>query len=145
MYDKTITLFNYHEDTALWYPSIIENAEVFKTTASSNTTTGTANADVVEILINCNSDKSIKTKAGVKGYLSPKAYQKCDAPEEYITFSPDKDFIYCDEWPDTEPVSDDECFDSGFYQKVNTEYDEVYKINSAASYGLIPHFEIGGS
>lgn len=144
MYDKTLTLFNYHEGTALWYPSVIEGTDFIEVTADSNSAAGNKNADTVEILINAAADKSITTKAGVKGYLSPKKYAMCENPGEYITFSPKKDFIYSGEWPSVAPVSDDEDFDSGFYQRVNAEHDGVYKINSAAFYSLLPHFEIGG-
>lgn len=144
LYDKIITLFNYHEQTALWYPSIINGVDLIEITADSNSAAGDKNADAVEILINCNADKRIMTVAGYKGYLAPNTYQKCDSPEDFITFSPKQDFIYCGEWPDVTPVSDDEDFDSGFYQRVNTDYDGIYKINSAVFYSLLPHFEIGG-
>lgn len=144
MFDKTITLFNFHEPTNAWYASVIENVNLIELTQKNNTATGTDNGDSVEIIINCNADKSIKTKDGVKGYTRPKEYKRCSNPCEFITFNPDKDFIYHGEWSNRGPIDDDSDFDSGFYQAVNTDYDEVYKINSAAFLGLIPHFEIGG-
>ena len=144
MFDNTITLFNFHEPTNMWYPSIISNANLTELTQKNNTASGMRNGDTVEILINCNADKSIQTKDGLKGYTSPKEYNCCNEPDRFITFNPDKDFIYHGEWADSSPISDDNDFDSGFYQSVNADYDGVYKINSVAFLGLIPHFEIGG-
>jgi hypothetical protein len=144
MYNDIITLFNYHEGTDKWYPLIIEGTDLTELRASSNTAMGTDNADTMELIINCTADKVIKTKSGDRCYTAPKEYANCERPQDCFTFTADKDFIYCGAWPDSEPIDDDVDFDSGFYQSVNNNYDGVYKINSVAFYGLLPHFEIGG-
>lgn len=145
MYDSTITLFNWHKGTGLWYPTVITNVDVTEVQGDNNTTQGNTNADNVELLINCTGDKSIKCEnGGTKGYTAPKEFANCSDPEERFTFNTDKDFVYIGNYPDSAPIADDTGFDSGFYQEMNNRYDGVYKINSVAFYGLLPHFEVGG-
>lgn len=142
MHDRTITLFNYHGGK--WYPSIIHGVTLVENIASSATAqAGETGGDTLEVSIKANTSKEIETATGFKAYIPPTAYATCTAPADCLTFKPECDFICCGEWP-TAPIDDAEYEESGLYHAMNEEYDGVYMITSAAWYGLIPHFEIGG-
>ena len=143
MYQNTITIFNYHAGSGMWYPSVVEGADLIVNKSSTSTTAGKNNADSVDIIVHCSAEKVITTTAGAKSYTGPKEYAKCENPAERITFKPECDFIYDGIWPELAPISDDG-YDSGLYHALNDEHDGIYMISSAAFYGLLPHFEIGG-
>ena len=143
MYQSTVTIFNFHAASGLWYPSVIHDVDLIASKSSAATAEGRNNADAVEVIVHCSADRSITTTEGPKSYTGPKEYAKCSNPTERITFTPEHDFIYDGEWPELVPISDDQ-YDSGLYHAMNDEYDGIYMINSAVFYGLIPHFEIGG-
>lgn len=143
MYQNTITIFNYHKATELWYPSVISGVDLIASKANNTTKEGLNNGDVVDIIIHCTPDKQITTSEGVKSYTGAKEYAKCDNPASRITFTPEKDFIYEGIWPDTSAISGDD-YESGLYHELNENFDGVYLINSVVYYGLLPHFEIGG-
>jgi hypothetical protein len=143
MFTDTITVFNYHADSDSWYPSVISGVDLGLIRANNHTTQGVVSEDTVQILIPCGADQSITTTAGRKSYTGPKAYASCENPAECITFAPECDFIYEGTWPDLSAIADSD-YDSGLYHDMNDEHDGVHLINSAAFYGLIPHFEIGG-
>ena len=143
MFQSTITVFNYHKQTGLWYPSVISGADLIATKASTRATDGVNNADAVDILINCTAAKVITTSAGGKSYTGPKEYAGCADPASCITFTPEQDFIFDGAWADLTPI-DDEDYDEGLYHALNAAHDGIYMISSAAFYGLLPHFEIGG-
>lgn len=143
VYQNTITVFNYHEASGTWHPSVIKGADLIASKSTSSTTAGKTNSDTVEIMVRCSADKRITTTEGTKSYTGPKEYAKCDNPADRITFTPECDFIYDGEWPELVPISDDG-YDSGLYHALNDEHDGIYMISSAAFYGLLPHFEIGG-
>lgn len=144
MYQNTITLFNYHEATGLWYPTVLSGVDLGVSTSSNSTKDGKSNNDVVSVIIHCTKDKVFTAADGTeKSYTGAKAYAKCDKPTACITFRPECDFIYDGEWSDLSPVCEDD-YESGFYHAANDECDGVYMISSVAFYGLLPHFEIGG-
>ena len=143
MFKNTITVFNFHEKTGTWYPSVIPGTDLGAARASSKTASGLANADVVTLLINCSAEPHIETSAGRKPYIEPKEYAKCEHPEAHITFTPECDFFMKGAWPDLTPV-DDDAYDEGYYHELNTEHDGVYMISSVDFFDLLPHFEIGG-
>ena len=98
----------------------------------------------MSVIIHCTADKTFTTADGTeKSYTGAKAYAKCENPTACITFKPECDFIYEGAWPDLEPLREED-YESGLYHALNDEYDGVYMISSAAYYGLLPHFEIGG-
>lgn len=142
MYQNTITIFNFHD--GVWYPSIVEGANLVVTEGKSSTAmSGQTNSDSVEIIIHSTAAKMIETTDGAKAYVTPKAYAKCTAPANCVTFTPEQDFIYDGAWPSTEPIPD-EGYDTGLYSALNEEYDGIYMISNATYFGLLPHFEIGG-
>ena len=144
MYQNTITLFNFHEATGLWYPSVFTGVDLGVNNSSRSTKDGKNNGDAVSVVIHCTADKTFTTADGtVKSYTGAKAYAKCENPTACITFKPECDFIYEGAWPDLEPLREED-YESGLYHALNDEHDGVYMISSAAYYGLLPHFEIGG-
>lgn len=144
MYKDTITLFNFHKATGMWYPTVIYGADIGANSASSSTKSGKNNADAVEIILHCKADKSIISASGEeKSFLDAKAYEKCENPAVHITFSPECDFIYAGEWQGGKSLLEND-YEAGFYHAMNEEHDGVYMISSAEFFGLLPHFEIGG-
>lgn len=145
MFKDTITLFNFHEPTGKWYPTVITGVDLQVDSGADPATPGVLNdAHSVLALIQSRADKTLVLKDGAtKSYLGPKAYAKCDTPEGYFTFQLEKDFFYEGEWPSLDPVLDDD-YDEGFYNEVNKTYDGVYIVKTATHLRLIPHFEIGG-
>lgn len=139
MYDKTITVFNYHKKSGKWFPTVISNVNLLVNDSRSLTSNGINNANSTEIIVNCLPDKTINRKK----YLSPKQFAKCDEPDRYITFTPESDFFYDGAWEDNGDIVDDD-YDEGFYHAMNDEYDEVHMITYATFFSLLPHFEIGG-
>lgn len=143
MYDRTITLFNYHAATRCWYPSIIHGVDVGFSQSSRSTREGRNSADNIVMIVHTGRDKSVLTTAGVKPYMEPKAYAECSSPAGVFTFAPEKDFFYEGAWADLTPVAESE-EDEGFYQTMNDSYDGVHIVRAAEYFGLLPHFEIGG-
>lgn len=139
MYDSTITLFNYHEKTGKWFPTVIQKADLLINKSRTATTNGFNNGDSVSIIIRCTPSKSISGKE----YLSPKVFAKSDNPIQYFTFKPECDFVFESKFESEEDIIDDD-YEEGFYHAMNEAYDGVYMITSAAFFGLLPHFEIGG-
>lgn len=139
MYDNTITVFNYHQKSGKWFPTVISKADFLVNKSSSSTSGGLDNADSVEIIVRCTPDRVINGKK----YVPPKQYAKCDTPQAFITFAPESDFIFDGEHHSAEPIVDDD-YDEGFYHAMNEEHDGVYIVTSAAFFSLLPHFEIGG-
>lgn len=145
MFVDTITLFNFHEQTGKWYPTVIKGVDLQVDTASKLSTPGTTDgADIATVLIQSKKDKSLTFADGsTKTYLGPKAYAACADPEAHFTFKLEKDFFWEGAYESVEPIVDDD-YDSGFYHEFNKANDGVYAVKSAAFLSLIPHFEIGG-
>lgn len=142
MFSDTITLFNLNH--GMWYPHIIRGVDAVGIISGSNATAlnGTTKADSGTILIQTSTSKVINADHSLKPYVSPKAYNILASGIDAITFQPQTDFIMMGEYESTEPVNDDD-YDAGFYDEMNSRYDNVYQIVSAVFYSLIPHFEIG--
>lgn len=144
MFHDTVTVFNYHESTRTWYPSVLYGGSMYTTKASNNTTQGTQNGDYVNLLLHgVTVDKIVNTSAGSKKYRPPKEYASCSNPAESITFRPECDFFYVGVFGDLSPQNEDSLEES-FYHIMNNKYDGVYMIQSAQFFSLLPHFEIQG-
>ena len=139
MRDQTITLYNYHEPSGLWYTTVFEGVQLAAASASSATTHGNNGGDSVSIIIPAAADKT----AASRQYIGPKAYAARDAPGECFTFWPEHDFVVVGSCPLEQPVSEDD-YDNGLYHEMNHGQDEVYIVTSASFYGLIPNFEVEG-
>ena len=51
MYQDTITLFNYHETTGMWYPTVFNGVDLGVNKASNSTKDGKNNNDAVTLII----------------------------------------------------------------------------------------------
>ena len=142
MFNDIITVFNLNNGA--WHSHVIRNTDAAGIThgATSTAVNGTTKSDNAVILINSTIDKSIQTEKGLLPYITPKAYAALENGNNAITFQPQTDFIVLGEHYYDNPINDDD-YETGFYDYVNSTLDNVYLIVSAAFYGLIPHFEIG--
>lgn len=174
MFRDVVTVFNFHELTGLWYTTVFKNCDLRETKAGKKSAgAGDVNDSKVTLLVNVRQDKSAHTiiykpnrivdnqgvgllsgdrlmlsytdpdTDEVKRYAGPKAYGQMEDPRGFFTFNPACDFMAAGNFFSA-PVRDDD-YDEGLYQAMNQAQNEVYKIVSAAFFGLIPHFEIGGA
>lgn len=161
LYKQTITLFNrvkgkYGEDV-LWYPTIIEGVHlIVDKSASWNNYGGQANDNTRlhvrykpsdgQILIRCK-NLADDTASLYKPWYEPKAWRRLQNPEQAITFgfgnAEDFDFFIEGAFPEfSEPISDATFERNGFYNHMNSYYDNVFAITSVGKFNLIPHFEL---
>lgn len=174
MYNDVVTVFNYHEKTGAWYTTVFKNTHLLEVSAETATRdSGRTNDGEVELIIPIQQDKSAHTiiyepyrivdndgntfvaddenkisyrdpdTDDVRKYIGPKAYSRLDDPRGYFTFKAETDFMVVGNYSSGDPIDDDE-YDEGLYHAMNDAQDGVYMITSAAYYGLLPHFEIGG-
>ncbi len=149
MYDAVVTLFNFHEKTGAWYPTVFGGVNLLETKAETATRdSGRTNGDTVELILHTSGDRTAQamdadgTPVRVQ-YVGRKEYAALENPQGYFTFKAETDFIAVGNHAQKAPLVDDE-YDEGLYHAMNTEYDGVYMITAAAYFGLLPHFEIGG-
>lgn len=143
MFDRTITLFCYHEKTNMWNATTIPDVTVKNVRSSDLTVNGIKSTDEVKFIIQCDENRKLRTEDGVKKYIEPKAYNHADDISDKITFNPERDFIYIGKWEDTQNISAN-AYENGLYDAMNREYDNVFLVSSFAVYGLLPHMEVGG-
>ena len=95
MYSDIVTLFNYHEASDTWYPTILYGVDLGERISSVRAANrDELDADKAVLLINCNSNKTLYDAFGeVKSYTTPKEYAACENPEKCFTFKPDCDFF----------------------------------------------------
>lgn len=152
MYSKTVTVFNYYESKttgdAYWYPHVLSNVDLNTDRGVIIKKYGPDTADNAQLHIlygvNQSGQKVIADKdSNAIPWLSPKEWRKQtnDLLSKTLTFSPEDDFFWEGEW-DKGIVNDDD-FPGGFYQHMNQNKDNVFKITSVGGpYTLIPHFEV---
>ena len=140
MFDCKVTLFNFHAATKQWHTTVFDGVDLLEVDAKSATRQGETNGSSVDLLINVKPDKS---SADGKKYVGPKAYAAIGDPAAHFTFTAETDFFVEGDHSLSEPVSEDD-YESGYYHEMNTLYDGVHMVVSAAYFPLIPHFEIGG-
>lgn len=143
MYNTTLTLFNYHKGTNLWYTTVFHGADLIAAQGADSSPQGIQNKDAVDIIIRTNALQRVESSTGTKQYLGPKAYAVCETPENCFTFTAETDFVVVGDCGVNEPMEDDG--DCGLYHSMNDSRDGVYLIHTATYYSLLPHFEIGGS
>ena len=174
MYNDVVTVFNFHEGTGKWYPTVFHHVNLVEGIGSSKTEgSGITNADNAELIIRVLPDRNANTiiyqpyivvtndgdayvdNRGVKlSYQEPET----DGEQWYVTpkayshlISPEGYFTFK---PETDffvvgnyastEPIDDDDYDEGLYHAMNEAEDGVYMITSAVYYSLLPHFEIGG-
>lgn len=139
MFNDIVTVFNNHK--GCWYAHMIRGVD-YGSTASAGSTklNGITKSDRVIVLIRSDADKHISSDVTLQ-YVPPKVYERLENVEGHITFKPQDSFILIGEYNGAEPISDDD-YEAGFFDYMNSMYDNVFMISSAAYFGLIPHFEI---
>ena len=148
MYSDKITLFNHYKSRLgdMWYPTVIDGVNLLIDKAAIVAKYGAERKDNAILNIHY---QIVDGKIFVDGkpYMPPKEWERQtnDMLAESITFTSgqDFDFFWRGEWPDDDPISDEDYLD-GFYSHMNSRHDDVYAITRHAWYSLIPHFEIGG-
>ena len=151
MYEKTVTVFNYYESAttgdAYWYPHVLYGVDLITDKGSIFKKYGPDATDNAQLHVRYtvqNGDITITDKDGkILPWVPPKEWKKQtnDLLSKTLTFSPESDFFLEGEW-DKGVVNDDD-YRGGFYQYMNQNKDNVFKITSVGGpYNLIPHFEI---
>lgn len=152
MYDKTVTVFNYYESSTTgevyWYPHVLPGVDLVTDHGAILKKYGPDSSDNAVLHISYTPDDGdvMVQQSGGESimWLSPKAWSKQvndDLPGS-ITFGPD-DFFWLGEWTGGTVTGDN--YRGGFYQWMNSQRDNVYKITSVGGpYTVIPHFEILG-
>lgn len=155
MYSKTVTVFNYYESKttgdAYWYPHVLFGVDLITDKGAILKKYGPDVTDNAQLHVIYymhatypeGTRKLIATKSGLVLWVPPKEWknQTNDLLSKTITFSPESDFFWEGEW-DKGVVKDDD-YRGGFYQYMNQNKDNVFKITSVGGpYILIPHFEI---
>lgn len=148
MYNDTFTLFNFHATSGKWYATVFTTAHILEAEGrTAGAGAGITGGDTVEVLLQMAADQTAEaaradgSKETVQ-YLRPKDYIRQSDPSGYFSFVPEIDFLVIGNHAQGPETDDD--YDEGYYHAMNAELDGVYMISSAAWYGLIPHFEIGG-
>lgn len=148
MYNDTVTLFCRYESRLgdTWYPTVLRNVNLNMDKAAIIAKYGAESQDnaVLNVRYHITNDGKM---VGNKIWLSPKEWdrQTNDKLSETLTFTDGQafDFFYVGEWPNQNPISDDDYLDD-FYNHMKKNYDYVFAITSVAFYSVIPHFEIMG-
>lgn len=152
MYDKTVTVFNFYSSKtaglSYWYPHILSCVDLITDHGAMLKKYGPDSSDNAALHIAYTPDGDKVTVQRSDGaavpWLPPKAWaaQVNDDLPGSITFGPE-DFFWQGEWTSGMVVDDD--YRNGFYQYMNSNRDNVYKITSVGGpYTVIPHFEILG-
>ena len=144
MFDRTVTLYNYHKSDGKWYGSIISGCSLTDTYSSSKSGYGVGNTGSANIHFHCSKNKVFRTSTGAKTYVDPLVYQgkAANAVSGFLTFTPEVDFVVIDESVVDTGISDS-AYESGFYDFMNRKLDNVHMITNAAFYNLLPHFVVG--
>lgn len=152
MYNDTVTLFCQYKDqrkNITWYPTILRNVNLNKDKAAIIAQYGAESQDNAVLNVRYRLDNG-KIMVGDKIWLSPKEWdrQTNDLLSSSLTFTDGQefDFFYEGEWPDENPIGDEDYGIDGFYNYMNRYYDYVFAITSVGGpYSVIPHFEIMGA
>lgn len=151
MYKDTITLFCNYKDqqkNVTWYPTVLRNVNLNMDKAAIVAKYGAESQDNAVLNVQYQvTDGNIMV--GDKTWLPPKEWdrQTNDLLTTSLTFTDGQefDFFYVGEWPDENPIRDEDYGIDGFYNYMNRYYDYVFAITSVAQYSVISHFEIMGA
>lgn len=151
LYQDTITFFSrcIKNDSIIWIPHILRNVHCWGSDGTRTGTNGDAATDNVSVNIRY-LGSSDRPDIGGLIYLKPKEFQRLavDEAKKYITFSSGDTFDFfmignCGEF--TGSINDDEYMHKGgFFNYVNSRYDDVYAVTSCAKSRFLPHFTITG-
>lgn len=137
MYVDTVTVFNQRNGT--WYPTVVPNCDLNNDRARIISKYGDTCQD--KAILHCRIDAAGNI-AG-KAYHDPKAWKALATPAEAITFESGNEFTFFWKgvWEGAATIADAEYTD-GFYDYMNSTYDNVYAVTSAARFSVIPHVEV---
>lgn len=147
LYRDTITLFNRYDNedgSYTWIPTVMKNVHFIVSKAVMVTTYGDSNSDNAQVNIRY---KSMGKKAMVSGkvYVQPKEYKRLTLSQAktHFTFTggAEFDFVYGGAWTGDSIINDD-AYPKGFFNHMQTTYDDVYAITNSAMYYILPHFSI---
>lgn len=152
MYDKTVTVFNFYDSKitgeSYWYPHILSGVDLITDHGAILKKYGPDSTDnaALHIAYAPDGDKVMvqRSDGAAVPWMAPKAWaaQVNDELPDSITFGPE-DFFWQGEWTGGMVTEGD--YRNGFYQYMNSNRDNVYKITSVGGpYTVIPHFEILG-
>lgn len=147
MYLDKITLFNLYRSSLgdVWYPHVIENANLIVDKAAVVAKYGEESKDNAILNIHFQNEDGQITVSG-KPYFPPKEWERQtnDKLADSVTFDTGNDFSFfmLGEYPDLNPIADEDY--NGFFEYVVENYDFVFAVTSVAMYKTIPHFEITG-
>ena len=145
LHQETITLFNHHPKTDKWYSTVLTGVHLeLARGAAPSVNAGIIKGDDILAILPVSTGKTITEPDGetVRQYVRPKEYDALEDTAGHFTFHPQRDFFVMGNQA-AEPVDDDD-YEEGFYHAMNDSLDEVYMIESASYFNLIPHFEIVG-
>lgn len=152
MYDKTVTVFNCYNSKitgeSYWYPHILSGVDLITDHGAILKKYGPDSTDNAALHIAYTQDGAKvmiqQSDGSAVPWMAPKAWaaQVNDDLPDSITFGTE-DFFWQGEW--TGGVVTEGDYRNGFYQYMNSNRDNVYKITSSGGpYTVIPHFEILG-
>lgn len=151
MYNDTVTLFCRYKDhskNTVWQPYVLRNVNLNMDKAAIIAKYGTESSDNAILNVRYHIDEGNKM-VGDKIWLPPKEWesQSVEQLTTSLTFADGQEFgfFYAGEWPDEDPINDEDYGIDGFYDYMNKRYDYIFAITSAGGpYSVIPHFEIMG-
>lgn len=165
LYNDTVTIFCRYESRLgdTWYPTVLRNVDLNMDKAAIIAKYSAESQDNAVLNIHYKIEdladgenyeykqiprlKGKKLIVGGKVWLPAKDWdrQVNDMLPNTLTFTDGQkfDFFYVGEWPNENPISDDDYLDD-FYNHMKKNYDYVFAITSVAFYSVIPHFEIMG-
>ena len=142
MFDRTVSVFNYHKADGKWYVSVIKGCSLVDTYSSSRGGYGVGNTGSANIHFHCSKNQVFKIGSIRKKYVDPLTYQGKDDVSKVLTFTPEKDFVAVDVAIEDKVISDSD-YENGLYDFMNKNLDSVHMITNAAWYNLLPHFVVG--
>ena len=147
VYVDTVTIFNRYGDSKIgitWYPTVLHNVYLSTDRGANIAKTGLKDADTAKLFIKYKlADGNIIVSN--KPYKRPKEWknQAFETLPATLTFWDGADFFVRGEF--SEDAINDMDYKKGYYDHINTNYDDVYLITTIGGpYKNIPHFEIGG-
>lgn len=146
LYKDTVTLFNRRivEGAYEWYATVLEGVHFIVQRGLIVATYGESSTDNAQLNVRF-SKSGNEIVIQNKVYVMPMEWRRLNADEvfDHITFTGGEefDFIYNGVWTGDDVVNDED-YDSGFFNYMNSNYDEVFAITNVSRFDFIPHFEI---
>lgn len=147
MFNDTVTIFNrlHSKNGDKWYPHVLHNVKVNADKSSIIAKYGAESTDTASLIVHYKHVDGEKMIDGIR-FLPPKEWtrQEEGMHGDSITFNDNAtyfDFFIMGEWGNSEPINDND-YDKGFYNELNSKLDYCYAITSVGCFNIIPHFEI---